>query len=89
MEQEAQPVRYVVTHVAEKGTCAGLRVLTFAAQGRDTYATEEEARAALEAWRGPQGLPRVLSPRELASLDVTAVPCWPGHHDPTRTVFGK
>jgi len=74
--------RYVVTHESEK---LGLRVLTFAAQGRWTYDTREEAEAALALFR-PSLREKVLGPAA-DTLEVREVDCYPGHHDPSRTVF--
>ena len=64
--------RYVITHVHADG----LRALTFACQGRNTYATQAEAESALAIWRNPDGLPRVLSASEMESLAVRPVECW-------------
>ncbi len=70
--------RFVITHVNDKD---GLRRLTFAKDGRDTYETREAADAALVAFRGPRGLPKVLSVAELATLLVLDVECY-DHGDP-------
>jgi len=70
--------RFVITHVGK----LGLRRLTFAQQGRNTYGTRREAEIDLEAFRGPDGLPRVLTPDEVRTLDIREVDCYAGHHDP-------
>lgn len=62
-----------------------LRVLTFPAQGRHTFATRALAEAALDAMR--PGLDRVIGER-VATLEVLAVYCYAGHHDPCGTVYG-
>lgn len=71
--------RFVVTHFDERSR---LRRLTFAKQGRHTYPTSAEAEAALALFRQPSGLPKVLTPNELASLEVREVACYDGHLDP-------
>ena len=78
--------RYVITHVRDRGALAGVRCLTFGAQGRWTYATADEAQETLRVFLGPGGLPRVLSTAELATVRVEPCPCWPEHFDPCRTV---
>lgn len=83
-EAPTSVTRWVITHRQERPH--GLRVLTLAAQGCRTFATREEAEASLATLRGPQGLRRVLTPAEFDSLAVVPCPCWPGHHDPQRTV---
>ncbi len=80
--------RWVITHVPTQGKLKGLRILSLGTLARFTFDTEAEAAARLEAYyKNPGGLSRVLTPEEMASLQVTACPCWPGHHDPCRTVF--
>lgn len=70
--------RYVITHISGAD---GLRRLTFAQQGRHTHGSRDEANKVLRAARST-GLRRVLSPAELATLEVRAVACYAGHHDP-------
>ena len=70
--------RFVISHINDKD---GMRRLTFAKQGRDTYPSREEAAAALVAFQGPNGLARVLSPTEVTTLRVDEVDCY-HHHDP-------
>jgi hypothetical protein len=74
--------RFVVTHASQK---LGLRILTFPAQGRWTFETREEAEKVLATF-APSLREKVLG--DLAdTLEVTEVDCYPGHHDPSRTVF--
>lgn len=79
--------RYVITHIPDNGLMSGIRTLSFAAHGRNTYATMTEAAIALEEYRGPNGLPRVLSPAEVATLAVMPCECWAGHFDPVGVYF--
>lgn len=39
MTKQESVTRYVVTHIAQGGDLKGLRVMTFAQQGRNTYST--------------------------------------------------
>ena len=62
----------------------GTMVLAFAAQGRDTYATREEAESDLESVRNENSPNRI---REVMGCDPSAlavlpVKCWTGHFDP-------
>lgn len=62
----------------------GTYVLCHAAQGRDTYATEAEAQAMLDAMlvnNSHDELRRVYH-CEPTELKAWAVECWPGHFDP-------
>lgn len=77
--------RFATTHVSDRW---GWRRLTLAQQGRETFATRAEGERALAALSGPQGLRRVLSSTECATLAVSEVECWPGHFDPIRIVEG-
>ena len=72
--------RYAITHL----TRDGLRVLTFANQGRNHYDDEPTALAALEAHRA--GLARVLG-AAVDSLQVRQVECWE-HGDAVGSVLG-
>lgn len=76
------PVRWVITYF---NVTHGLRMLAEPAQGRYTYDTENAAQARLDVMR--PGEARAFGTRLADSLELRAVPCWPGHHDPTRTVF--
>lgn len=79
--------RWVITHVHARHAAAGLRSLTFACQGRWTYDSKEVAERELELWKGSQGLPRVLTAAELATLEVRECECWAGGHDPCGMYF--
>lgn len=76
-------IRFVVTHVSAK---SGLRVLTFAAQGRYTYDTRAEAARQMELCR--EGLRRVIGDA-ISTLQVREVECYPDHYDPKKTVFDE
>lgn len=78
-------IRYVVTHKPEKE--GEPRVLSFAAQGRYTYATRGEAEKVRDVFLRPEGLPRVLTPAEVASVEVRSCECWAGHYDPVGIYF--
>lgn len=73
--------RFVITNMNAKGD---LRVLTWPAQGRYTYATREEAEEVLLIFH--EGLRKVIGDR-VSTLEVTEVDCHDGHFDPTRTVW--
>lgn len=75
--------RFVITHVGKYK----LRCLTFAQQGRNTYPTRDEAQDALDLYKQPGGLERVLKPAQLATLEVREVDCYPGHFDPAAYYF--
>ena len=75
--------RFVVTHKPDDG----MRQLTFPQQGRYTDGTLGEAMARLEQFRTPEGLERVLSADELATLEIRPVLCYPGHNDPAQLYF--
>jgi hypothetical protein len=78
--------RWVVTHVDRHGT----RSLSYGAQGRWTWPSQEEAAEALEhllAHNGEKRLAGIYGPQAVGTFQVQQVECWPGHHDPKRTVF--
>lgn len=81
------PVRYVVTHKAKGGDLKGLRVLTLAAQGRNTFDTAELAQQWIDAARKNNSASILAMYGVPDTLEVRGVKCYPGHHDPTRTVF--
>lgn len=66
-------VRYALTYQPDKD------VLRTLALGGRTYDTRELAEEALILWSGPEGLPRVFSPAEVASLQVRPCQCWRHH----------
>lgn len=81
---DASVTRYVATYVNQQGA----RTLMCAAQGRNTYATAEEAQAWIDAVtknnsddtvRGLWG----MDPR----FEVRQCPCWPTHFDPKTVWF--
>lgn len=76
--REGTVKRFVITHVGKYD----LRCLTFAKQGRNTYETRAEAQALLDLYKKPGGLERVLTPAQMATLEVREVDCYPGHFDP-------
>lgn len=75
------PTRYVLTHKPKDKP----RTLTFPQQGRYTYATRDEAAEALELFR-PDLTTKILK-EDAASLEVRAVECYDGHHDPKTCWF--
>ena len=77
-------IRYILVNRSAQDP--EIRVLSLPGQGRNTYATREDAQRALEIFKGPGGLVRVLGDR-INTLEVLAVECWP-HHDPKKKVFG-
>jgi hypothetical protein len=79
-------IRYVPTVRGRRGD----RVLVLAAQGRNTWPTPEEAQRWLDTLlqvNTPERLRSIYGPLAPGSFEVRAVPCWPGHHDPQRTIF--
>lgn len=76
--------RFVVTFVSDKD---GMRTLAFPCQGKWTFATWAEADETRKLFSGPDGLARVLSPAEVASLEVREAECWRGHFDPCGIYF--
>jgi hypothetical protein len=77
--------RFVISHIGKNV----LRRLTFAQQGRYTYGTADAARHALREYHGNDGLSHVLTSEELATLEVRAVACYAGHHDPVGYYLDK
>jgi hypothetical protein len=78
--------RYVLTYV----NADGMRTLTGAAQGRNTFATREEAEQRLKATLDPSTNPPSLihsvwgkNPR----FEVRPVQCYAGHFDPIGIYF--
>lgn len=62
-------IMYAITHVNRDG----MRTLTMANQGRNHYATEEQAQKALAAFR--PGLRSVIG-EAVETLEVRPVECW-------------
>ena len=84
---EVGVTRYALTHARSVYGSYGLRVLTFGAQGLYTYETREEAERALHLYE--PDLRGVLGDGVADTLEVRAVECWPGHHDPKRTIIDE
>jgi hypothetical protein len=79
-------IRYVPTYIEK----SGLRTLMFGAQGRNTFATPEEAQAAMDAViNNPHNSPETL--RQLwgdnPRFEVRPCKCWPVHFDPCGIYF--
>lgn len=85
--QNTEPViRYVPTVIGRRGE----RTLLLAAQGRNTWPTPEEAQRWLDTLlqvNSTERLRTIYGPHAPGSFEVRAVECWPGHHDPKRTIF--
>lgn len=79
-KHEPGPIRWVITHAKRS-----YRTLLEPAQGRYTYATKEEAEKNMRLLE--PGIREKLTDVDANSLAVLPVECWPGHHDPKRTVF--
>lgn len=78
--------RYVPTYVGKDG----MRTLMTAAQGRNTYATHQEAQDWLVAVllnNSGDTLASVYGPNP--QFAVCACPCYPGHFDPQRIYFDE
>lgn len=82
-----------VTRYAVYRPCGGpgTMILAEPAQGRNTYATREEASAMARTMAENNGTDRVRSvfgcdPGELIALPVE---CWPGHFDPVGIYFDR
>lgn len=74
--------RYAITHIGKDG----LRTLSLRNQGRHHYDTRSAAEKALEVFRGPNGLIKVLTPEQVATLEVRAVQCY-DHGDAVGIYF--
>ncbi len=81
------PVRYVTTHISHSGIMMGVRIMSFAAQGRNTHETMEEAQTQIENLRKNNSKSTLLMFGETDTFEVRATQCYPGHFDPIRTVF--
>jgi len=80
---EPKIIRYVITHQAN-----GIRQLTLAMQGRDTFGTAEEAQAFLDANNGffRKEIVKVIGAVAAGTLAVRPVECW-SHFDPKTMWF--
>jgi hypothetical protein len=66
--------RYAITHRSDK---LGLRTFSMPAnQARYHFDERAAAEAALEAFKGPNGLCKVLSPTEMKTLRVDPIECY-------------
>jgi hypothetical protein len=75
-------VRYVITHLDKHGD----RVLADAQQGRNTYATAQEAEKAIEQRMRNNSLDTLKSVYGLP-LEVRSCRCYPVHFDPMQRYF--
>lgn len=82
------PVESVTRYVATYVQADGQRKLMFGSQGRNTFATPEEAQAWIDAVTANNSADNVRQvwgdePR----FEVRPCPCWPGHFDPQTIYF--
>ena len=77
-------IRYVVTGIRPDG----LRGMVGAVQGRNTYATPQEAAGLLQSMR-QNNSPGVLTAHCGTDLAVCRCECWPVHNDPHRCWFDE
>ena len=77
--------RYVVTHIGRNG----LRTLTFGAQGRWTFATQEEAQARLDVLLSSNRGGKLTEVFGVSAFEVRPCACWPGHFDPKGIYFDE
>lgn len=78
--------RYVATYIAKDG----MRTLMQAMQGRNTYATPEQAQARIDAiyTNGNNSASMLASIwGENPQCEVRPVECYPGHYDPITCYF--
>ena len=76
--------RYVITHIGKDG----LRTLAQACQGRNTYATPEEAQSMIDAMMKNNSMDTLKSVFNLP-LEVRPCECYPKHFDPKGIYFDK
>ncbi len=74
--------RYVVTHINKDG----MRTLASAQQGRNTYATQEEAQKHLDAMLSNNSMDTLRSVYGFP-LEVRECECYPNHFDPIGIWF--
>jgi hypothetical protein len=74
--------RYAITNINKDG----LRILSFANQGRNHFDSREDAESWLSAMRGDMRSLRVVLGEQVDTLRVDAVECY-DHGDAVRTVF--
>ncbi len=82
MTENKSVIRYVATRLNADGD----RVLAVAAQGRNTYATEQEAQAWIDAVKSNNNADSIAFLRA-ETLEVRPCECWPGHFDPKGIYF--
>jgi myo-inositol-hexaphosphate 3-phosphohydrolase len=76
--------RYVGTYVNKDGE----RTLMTAAQGRNTYATEAEAQAWVDAVAANNSADNIRQTfGDNPQFEVRPVPCYPNHFDPQTVWF--
>jgi hypothetical protein len=74
-------IRYMVTCIRE----LGLRQIIDSQQGRNTFATVEEARIDLANVlknNSVETLVSVYGPHCMGTFRISPIECWPGHNDP-------
>lgn len=81
----AYVLRYVITNMMDMPDGIPTRTLTFPAQGRYTYETQEEAQRQLELFK--PGLREKVLDERADTLEVRPCHCWPGHFDPKGIYF--
>lgn len=82
------PIRFIAAYMPSDGEFKGLYRMFHAARGQHTHTTEQEAQRSLEAIlanNSAELLTSMFGPIE--SFKILPVKCYPGHHDPTGTVF--
>lgn len=73
--------RYVVSYIDANG----MRRMLGPCQGRETHETYQQAQVALGHLlinNSPELLTEVYGKQALDSFAVSAIECWPDHHDP-------
>lgn len=74
-------IRYMVTCIRKQG----LRQIIDSQQGRNTFATVEEAQIDLANVlknNSVETLISVYGPQCMGTFKVSPIECWPGHNDP-------
>ncbi len=78
--QKGSMIRFTITH---ENSMSGLRMLTFANQGRNFYDSQADAQVALELYRGD--LRRKILGHAADSLEVRRVDCY--DNGDARSIF--
>lgn len=77
-------IRYVATYVKPDG----MRTLMAPAQGRNTFATEDEAQAWIDAVTNNNSASTIAQVwGDNPQFEVRSCPCWPVHFDPKTVWF--